>query len=240
MSRIEELVIGIRKSGEGKEELYDKLKGLLYFICKRYCSYARKKGYEIDDLVSIAWIGVEKAIETFQEDKGVKFTFYIGYYVKKAIAAFLGFQNGDPLLLSLDAPIPGNEDLTLGSTIKDQESEFVFEEIETSIAYKEAVKTALDGLEDKFKDILVKHYLENKTLKGIAEEKCCSTENIRQLKSLGLRKIRANQQIREFYEEEFRNNFHHVTLSRFNTTWTSAPEQAVLNIERFQKGKSGI
>lgn len=232
MSSVEDLVIRIQAGEPLKDELYQRIYKLLYLICGRYANYAAKRHYEIDDLVSVAWIGVEKAIQTYQTDKGAKFTFYMEYFTKRTLAAFLGFRKGKPFVRSLDDPIPGADDLTYGDTIPDPESSIAFEDIEKAVTYGEAVKIALDCLDQAHSDVIIRRFLHNQSFASIAREKNVTIKRIRQIESKALRKIRGNSKLRKFWMGEFYHNFHHVTLSRFNTTWTSTTEQAVLNLER--------
>ncbi len=229
---IEELVQRIQKGENLKEKLYEQIQRLLFLICRRYLPYALNRGYDLEDLIAIAWIGVENALRAYREDKGAKFTTYLDYHIKRPVLSFLGYSKDAPLVLSLDEPIPGMDDCTFGDTVSDPESGLAFDNIDNDVVYGEAVKIALEEISEKDAELLKLYYIHGVSLKAIADSRGTTADRIRQEKNMALRRVRANPKLRPIYMEEFYQDFHHVTLSRFNTTWTSTTEQAVMNIER--------
>lgn len=230
---VEELVERIQNGEENlKGDLYDAIKRLLYMYCKPYYRIYEKHGYTWEDLISVSWFGVEKALKFYQNDKGAKFTTYLEYHIKRPISAFLGFKKDDPFVLSLDAPITGTDDITLGDAVSDTESTVPFEEIEKAVAYKEMTEIALQRIPEAHAEILRMYFLENMTLQQIADEKGVSFSYASQLKSNALKKIKAVPELRQFRADEWGGAYRHVGVRKFNTTWTSSTEQAIFDIER--------
>ena len=65
-------------------ELIKENKGLICSIIHKYASY-----YEFDDLYQVSIIGMMKAYQNYQKDKGVKFTTYAYKYILSEVLAFV-------------------------------------------------------------------------------------------------------------------------------------------------------
>lgn len=107
LSSNEELVLKIQQGKNVKDALFENIYKLLYFFCRSYKAHAEMLGYEIEDLISVSWLGVEKAIESYRPEKGAKFTVYLKYHIKTALSRFF-YPKGkkeDVTILSLDAPL---------------------------------------------------------------------------------------------------------------------------------------
>lgn len=226
MSSIEEIVIDIQKGIDRKNELYLLIKSFVYQICLKYYPYAKKTGYEFDDLVSCSWFGIEKAIRAFELEKGYKFITYLKFHIRNSIAEFLGFRGSKHLnTISLDTPISDTEDLTLGDTLKDETSEELFDKIELNNV-GESLWKEVEKLPENERGVISEYYKTNKSYGVIAEDLGVSTERVRQIKQKALRKLRKSPHIREYGAEYFA--YRHTTLKAFNTTGTSSTEWAVL------------
>lgn len=234
-NNVDRLVLEIQNGSDKKEELYIEIKGLLYHIAKRYWAYARRRGHELDDLVAVSWFGVEKAIKTFQPDRGAKFSFYAVYFIRRALAAYLGFRKYQPFPLSLDEPVPGTEGLSYGDTVEDPESSARFEAVEDLAAYSQTVTAALGELNEKERAVIHAFFMQNKTLRQIAAENGFSESYAHQVRNHALRKLRRNKNIRELYTEEWQACERHVTLSEYRRTWTSATEKAALHLVKNER-----
>ena len=64
-----------------RQEIIDHTMPLVIHIAKRYSN----DYYEIEDLISIGAIGLIKAVDTFNIDKGIKFTTYAGRCIENEI-----------------------------------------------------------------------------------------------------------------------------------------------------------
>ena len=235
MSSIEEIVVDIQKGIDRKNELYLLIKGFVYQLCLKYYPYAKKTGYEFEDLISCSWFGIERAIRAFQLEKGYKFITYLNFHIRNSIAEFLGFRGAKHLdTISLDAPIGDTEDLTLGDTLKDDESEELFDKIEFNIV-GESIWQEVEKLPKIEKAVIIGYYKSNKTYNAIAEELEVSAKIVMQIKQKALRKLRKSPYICEYSAERFA--YKHTTLKTFKTTWTSSPEWAVLEALRNEEAE---
>lgn len=92
----------------------------------------------IDDLQSIGTIGLIKAVNTFDINKGNTFATYASRCIENEILMYLRKNSKYDQQLSLDEPIElkDNDDLTLGDRIEDQTVN-VQEEIENKLLYQE-------------------------------------------------------------------------------------------------------
>lgn len=133
---------------------------------------------------------------------------------------------------SLDEPI-GEEgdttrlDLYAGQADEDVNFDDNLKREELSLILHEAV----DKLPDDRKDIINKKYFKNLTLSDIGKEKGVSRERIRQIEVKALRLLRQDQILRK-KAEGYIDSYHPISLSRYNTTWTSSTEWVVLEREK--------
>lgn len=229
MSTVEEIVIDIQSGTDRKNELYTAIYKWLYKLCGRYLKYASNFGWEIDDLLSASWFGVERAITDFDPDKGYKFSTYLKYRVNTSIQDFLDIRNGKQIHrpLSLDAELPGTDELTLSDTVEDETAADAFEKAEKSVYYS-VLLDEVDKLPQIQANTLKRHFLSNETLNGIATSRNVSRESVRQHERAALRTLRKSKKLRNCYYEDF--VYRHVGVTVFNNTWTSSTEWAALKV----------
>lgn len=229
MSTVEEIVLDIQSGIDRKNELYTAIYKLLYKLCGRYLRFASDFGWEIDDLLSASWFGVERAIKDFELDKGYEFSTYLRHHVNNTIHEFLGIRNGKAVHYhtSLDEEIPGTDEMTYLDTIEDETAADAFEEAEKSVYYS-VLLDEVDKLPQMQKDTLKRHFLNNETLNGIATSRNVSRESVRQHERAALRSLRKSKKLRDCYYEDFA--YRHVGVTVFNNTWTSSTEWAALKV----------
>ena len=232
MSSNEELALCIKQGKNLKNELFEKIYKLIYFFCKKYIPYAEQLGYETDDLISVAWFGVENAIKDYIPDKGYKFTSYLKYHVKKEIYEFFGWRGAAGKIkrpIYLDAPLKNQDGdkITLADTIPDIGAEEDFDKAEYHDYYSVLMRE-LDRLTPEQTEIIKRHYLENETITHIAQTKDVSIENVASKKRKALRSLRQSAKLKECYYTDVA--YRHVGISSFNTTWTSSTEWAAMKV----------
>lgn len=133
---------------------------LVSHIVKKYYS----KTNDTDDLISIGSIGLIKAIDTFNPDKGIKLATYASRCIENEILMHFRNirKNATDVYLndSLEIDKDGNP-LTLQDTISD--SEDLAENLETKIKW-EKVAAIIENMEDeREKEIIILRYgLDNK------------------------------------------------------------------------------
>lgn len=87
--------------------------GLAYYFAQRYMN----KGIEYDDIVSMAYIGLMKAANTFDETKGFKFATYAAVCIENEIKMVL--RKKIHYTVSFEEPIDEGEYITIEDVIKD-------------------------------------------------------------------------------------------------------------------------
>lgn len=225
MSSIEDIVTEIQSSGGSKNELYSRIYKLLYMFCNKYTAYAIKRGFAFEDLLAFAWLGVEKAIESYSTNRGMKFTTFLTFHVKSAISRGIRHDAPEDDLKSLSDPIHGADDLTLADTIADEKAT---EEIELAeeCDYYNVLHSEVAKLPPEQRDAIVQKFMNGESLRSIAERAGVSSECIRQRQQKGLRRLKTSRQLKECYYDAVA--YRHIGVQRFNRTWTSSTELAAL------------
>ncbi|MGN0107746.1 MAG: sigma-70 family RNA polymerase sigma factor [Hominilimicola sp.] len=129
---------------------------------------------------------------------------------------------------------PVTDDLILGDIIQDTKSDF-----ENDIAaaderryISETVSEAVSELHEAEKEAIQLFYFKGMTYTDIAELKGISASDVRRDVARGLRQLRHPRISKRLLDEDIdrRTSFyHHRSVDRFNTTWTSSTEQTVID-----------
>lgn len=135
---------------------------------------------------------------------------------------------------SLDEPISGeNEDILLSDTLaSDQElEEDIIKRLDTA-AMTEALWSAVDELPDNMPEVLRHRYQDNMTRNEVGQQLGITASQAGTIEYKALRKLRIPskcEQFRGYYEQYISAvPIYHVGVERFNRTWTSSVEEAVL------------
>ena len=231
---IEEIVIAIQNGDtERKEELWQAIYKLMYKFCNKYTYAADKRGYTFEDLVSVSWFGVERAIKAYDTEKGYKFTTYLKYHLMNVIHEALELRGRKSSIrtISLDTPVGEDEDATLGELIEDEHAGEAFETVEDRELYQ-WVRDMVDTLKPKNKAVIQGIYFDGIERKDYADKLGVSRERMRQIEQTALRELRTKKEIQE-YRKEFA--YHHVGVKTYDSTWTSTTELAVLKLEDLRR-----
>lgn len=236
---IEDIVIDIKNGDiEAKNELWKRIKRIVYIITRRWFSYANRHLSELGELINIAWFGVERAIKAYDPDKGYKFTSYLTRSIDNALGDFFGFRRSRADWkqskrneISINAPC-GDEDYTIEDTLEDSEAGAEFENAERRLM-AEFVNKHVDRLDEQKRDVIRALYYDNKSLTEIGEIFGVSAERIRQIKQKAFRELKMNKELRA-YAVEFLS-YGRTGLTSFKRTWTSATEYAVLKLDELRR-----
>lgn len=231
---IEELVTEIQAGNtEAKNELWERLHRWIYKLCLKYKAYAENKRYELDDLVNMAWFGVERALPKYKPEMEFTFITFTKYHIINAIREGLGLRGKkEPFTLSLDEPVPNeeNEDVTRLDMLEDETAAAPFEDAEG----KELARWLWDRVEkldEKRAYVIKAYYKDGVPLIEISKRLGSAHSRAAQLKNEALRALRKDREIRE-YCTEFA--YIHVGVTSFKSTWTSATEWAAIRLEELR------
>ena len=176
--------------------------GLVVSTARKY----QGQGLELDDLVSEGTIGMIKAAERYNPDKG-GFAAFALPEIKKSIEAAIEQQSGlyriprkeksvvekkRRVPLSVDAPLGGRENINLLSLLvntnaKDSDIDA------TSSSYMKLIIDVLDLLDKREREVITCFYgirRDRLSLAEIAAQMCIKRERARQIRDKATRKIR--------------------------------------------------
>lgn len=206
----DELIIEIKNGNtEAKTELWERVRKWVACICRRYMAYSERLGYDLDDLINTSWLGVERAIRTYDTTKGRSFTSYLTYHVQNVIRDLLGLRGQSKIItISLDEPISSDDDIdgmTRLDLVEDKSAADAFDLAEKSDVYKWLWDRVAE-LEDNKSFVLREFYSRGSTLPEIASKLSVTTQQAIQLKNGAMRDIRKNKALRYITDYAHRDN----------------------------------
>ena len=144
---------------EAKRVLVERNLRLVAHIVKKYSSnYQNSK--EMDDLISIGTIGLIKAIDSFDTNKGIRLATYAAKCIDNEILMFFRNTKKTKGEVFLQDPIgvdkEGNEICLID--ILSSDSDLVLEAVENSLQVKELYKKMSDVLSSREKEIIQMRY----------------------------------------------------------------------------------
>ncbi len=117
----EQLYLVSENDDEAKENIFNKYKPIIISIAKKYLKYTNNR-FDLDDLIQEGYIGLNRAINSFNEKEGVLFYTFSVVCIERQIKSYyrsyrtLKNQNFYSSY-SLDMEI---DDMTLGNIIEDK------------------------------------------------------------------------------------------------------------------------
>lgn len=165
------------------------------------------RGLAMDDLVSEGNVGLLRAADHFDGRPGKRFVTFAAPYVRQAIEEAVKQQAGlyrvprdakNPALerkrsqpLSIDAPVGGSNELSLGHVIPDKDATQPDQALENGLA-EEELHRIVDQLEGRVKHVVQRLYgigVERRTMAETAQELGLKRERVRQIRDQGVRKL---------------------------------------------------
>ena len=211
------------------EELLKQFERLKFKAAKRFIKTVERLVWiDAEDVYQVADIALLKAQQTYEPTEEASFMTYAYRFIEWEIMKALKIRwdgNGykiEPITVSLDEPINEDGDITRGDTIPSNETPLP-EQMETREIVSR-VRTAVDALPEDQEEVIRRRYLNDPTESGakIAEEKGVPVHIIAGKKDRAFKRLRKD--LRDLQDLTPR----HVGVRKFNTTWTSEPEQYVL------------
>lgn len=203
-------------------QLWQGVSRLAYRIAMRYQRIAALNGaVDADDLEQCAFLGFHEAVQGFDPLQG-SFITLMGYGVRRACRRALGLDGRERkehyTTTSLDAPIPGTEDITLADTIPDPASADAFEQTEL----RQDIENALHRLPDDMESIIRLHDLEGLGLEEASAKAGHATNTGRKLRRKGFYKLRQDRSIREYGNAV---QLRYKGFRAWSTDWMSTVEE---------------
>ena len=247
----EQLVSFIQQDGCSSDllpVLWDRVKKLCFMLCDRfYYKYADSFtacGCELTDCRQECYFSFLEAVRSFKPAKEYLFTSYLDTWTKNKMRELLGINNylhlnRKPLdnAASLDAALPGDDgkEMSLHDVIADGTSQEPFESLLDEIAderTREAIREALNKLNERERAVIIAYYFENKTLSDIGKAQGVSVERIRAIKKAAFKRLKSNAKLRLIYCENEAEKRLHTNNRRSVYDWIDIREQ-MSRLEKF-------
>ncbi len=181
---------------EAMAELWEQNTGLLFMLMSRFFPLCARHGLTEEDLRQECYFALLRAIASYDPNKGLLLASYLSYHIRNVAQEALGGRRRKgtpPLIVSLDEPVPGTENCTIGDIIKDESAEAAIDKVQIDWL-REQLQACLDDclfqLKPEQRDTIRSRYFEGKKLREIAETDGVSVANVRQREQAGLRALR--------------------------------------------------
>lgn len=172
-----------------KEKLIIHNLKLVSWVARKYHKEGRT---ELEDIFQSGTLGLMKAIDKYDPDKGASFSTVAVWYIRSAITRNLYRFSND---ISLDEPIIDDEDITLLEAIPDDKVN-VSDDVTSKVfmeQFKKEFEYGLDGLQYQIIRLYYGLDCPEHTLKEIGAKYNKSSERVRQARDKGLRTIRRSR-----------------------------------------------
>lgn len=186
-----------------------------------------------EDLFQVGSLALLKAQKNYDPEGGASFLGFSKFYIRSAMRRELGYSSDGqlpPSPVSLDKTLDDEADDSILDIIEDpniQPFDEAMIEAETREKTVAEVHAAVDRLKSqKQHDIIKRIWFDGEARNGIAADMGLSHQRISAIEKNGFRKLSQDEQLKKLAYDVV--PFIHVGSSRFNTTWTSATEWAVL------------
>ena len=178
---------------------------LVAYVAGQYLSLVERRGsVSLDDLIQSGYIALYKTVKAFDPERGMKFSTYAVFFIKKEIRRCLGIFNDkrEPAdtAFSLDVPLKTSYDssVKLGDTVA---AEYEGDRLEAS-EIKEAVRAAVGRIADEtIRSMIREYYWTGKTITQIAEDYGVTKSAIGQRLHRGYSILRADNKLCKYAED---------------------------------------
>ncbi|MEG0944626.1 MAG: sigma-70 family RNA polymerase sigma factor [Angelakisella sp.] len=233
--------------------LWGQVEKLVGMWARRWAwAWGDRTGTTAEDFMQAGYLGFDEALKTFDTERGILFTSWLTYPVKKEFSSLVGCRtvtrakDGSSALIgpnsamagavSLDAPLGSDlEDVTLGDAIADPTAPYTaVEQGIYSTQLHAAMHRALGTLPAEQRTTLERRYYGEQTVDAVAKEMGVYPSTVQQRELKALRTLRKDAALEQFVDS--RTDFYrHVSLARFTSTGSSAVEEIVLKRERYRE-----
>ena len=147
-----ELLSKINDNEESTELIYKKYKPLIEKNAKRFLKYSKYTGLEINDLIQEGYIGLNRAIKSFNDTKETSFYTYAKTLIeRKQISSLIGSNRLKHKFLNesipLDITVSEDDNIDLKDLIGDNTSN-----PESVLTDKENINTLIEKIDEELTD----------------------------------------------------------------------------------------
>ncbi len=175
--------------------------GIIYPIITKYSKI--NKLYEFQDLEQEAYISSLYAKNYYNSEYNVKYSTYLGMVVNHYLYKKVNYKNLDTS--SLNVPI--SEEHEVVDLIEDDNT-IDFMEVLFQSELKQLLRERMEALLTlKEKEVLHYYYWDNLTQESIADIYGYSKSNVQRYLNQGLRKLRRDPQIQQFYKDNINEDY---------------------------------
>lgn len=226
-------------------DLWMSVERMVKKVCNRYYipEYVASR-CEFDDLVQESYIQFERAIRTYDYERGCQFLSYLVLYLPAGISRAIGYGAkrryiGESQTISIHEPINDSDDITLEDEIKDDKAEAPFRSIEDDTAV-EFILEQVDKIRNDMQKYCFREYAyKQRSMSNIAEELKISRSRVEQYVYDAACSLRRNPFIKAAYPEHYRrieiDPYTHKGLSAFKSSFSSVVEDLAMQSETQQK-----
>ena len=188
MNTLETLIEKIKTGNEEKENLYTALSDFIKGQEMRYTPFIKGSSIEKGDLLSLIWLGIEKAMETYDKQKDACFLTWATNCVRFSVLAEINRQKRR--CFSLDANADEDGETTFLDTVSDPSALDAFSLAEDKTDGKKAL-LALKTLPKEQQQIMILCGIKNKPLSQAAKELNITIARAKHLRFLALMKLKS-------------------------------------------------
>ena len=182
---------------EAKEVLVQRNMRLVAHISKKY----NNSGEELDDLISIGTIGLIKAIDTFNVDKGIRLATYASKCIENEILMNIRSNKKNKMQVSLQDPIgvdkEGNAISLIDILVTDED--YIVDKVELKMKISKLYEKIEKVLTEREKEIIKLRYgltpSGYKTQREIAQQLDISRSYVSRIEKKALKKLKKELKI---------------------------------------------
>ena len=184
--------------------------GFVVSIARQYLG----RGLQLDDLVSEGNMGLIKAAQNYDEQRGVPFPNYAVVHIRQHIEKALDKEGQerrvearrDGQTRSVDAPLGAKPNISLLSVLADKDT-VPTDERTYNAAVAQAVQKALESLDERERQVVTAFYGmlgDSLTMAEIADDMGLKRERVRQIRDRAVRRLKKayRQELKEMRERD--------------------------------------
>ena len=205
-------------SKEAKEVLVQRNMRLVAHISKKY----NNSGEELEDLISIGTIGLIKAIDTFNVDKGIRLATYASKCIENEILMNIRSNKKNKMQVSLQDPIGVDKEGNAISLIDilGTDEDYVIDKVELKMKISKLYEKIEKILTEREKEIIKLRYglTQNgyKTQREIAQQLDISRSYVSRIEKKALKKLKKELKIEK--NKQDKNNLDKINKNNKDKT----------------------